>query len=69
MHTLSSMIPLRAGNGLPLYQQAAISWLQHFKNTELLQQILSRFYFSEAEIDAYRKSWIDWLKPKTGHPL
>jgi len=39
------MIPLRNGQFPPHYQQQAISWLQHFKNTELLQQLLSRFEF------------------------
>jgi len=49
----------------PLYQQEAIRWLQHFKNTELLQQLLACFEFSEAEIAAYRNCWANWLKPKT----
>jgi hypothetical protein len=58
------MIPLPHGEMAPLYQQEAISWLQHFNNTELLQQLLARFRFSEAEIAAYRNRWADWLKPK-----
>jgi hypothetical protein len=52
----------------PLYQQEAISWLQHFKNTELLQQMLWRFHFSEPEIAAYRESWAAWLRPKAARP-
>ena len=58
------MIPLRPDQIPPLYQQEAIRWLQHFKNTELLQQLLACFEFSEAEITAYRNRWADWLKPK-----
>jgi len=57
------MIPLPPGETAPLYQQEAIRWLQHFKNTELLQQLLACFEFSEAEITAYRNCWADWLKP------
>jgi hypothetical protein len=60
------MIPLRSGEPLPVYQQEAIHWLQHFKNTELLQQLLWCFQFSEAEIAAYRNRWGYWLKPKAG---
>src|SRR3989442_6460565 len=30
----------------PLYQQEAIRWVQHFKNTELLQQLLAWFELS-----------------------
>jgi len=51
------MIPLRRGAIPPLYQQEAIRWLQHFKHTELLQQLLACFEFSEAEITAYRNCW------------
>jgi len=58
------MIPLRRGQIPPLYQQEAIRWLQHFKHTELLQQLLACFEFSEAEIAAYRNRWAHWLKPK-----
>jgi len=58
------MIPLPHGETAPPYQREAISWLKHFKHTELLQQLLTRFEFSEAEIAAYRNSWADWLKPK-----
>ena len=58
------MIPLPHGEATPPYQRAAIYWLQQFKNTELLQQLLARFRFSEEEIAAYRRSWSDWLKPK-----
>jgi hypothetical protein len=58
------MIPLRNGQIPPMYQQEVISWLQDFRNTELLQQILWRFQFSEAEIAAYRNRWTTWLKPK-----
>jgi hypothetical protein len=58
------MIPLRRDQAPPPYQQDAIIWLQQFKNTELLQQMLWRFHFSEAEIAAYRISWSYWLKPK-----
>ena len=57
------MIPLRRGAFPPLYQQEAIRWLQHFKHTQLLQQLLACFEFSEAEIAAYRNCWADWLKP------
>jgi hypothetical protein len=57
-------ISLRRDQPPPLYQQDAISWLQRFKNTELLQQMLSRFHFSETEISAYRICWAAWLKPK-----
>ena len=46
------------------YQQNAISWPQRFENTEPLQQMLSRFHFSETEISAYRIRWAAWLKPK-----
>jgi len=60
------MIPLRSGQPLPVYQQEAISWLRHFKNTEPLQQLLWHFQFSEAEIAAYRNRWGYWLKPKAG---
>jgi hypothetical protein len=49
----------------PLYQQDAISWLQRFESTELLQQMLVRFHFSEMEILAYRIRWAAWLKPST----
>ena len=56
------MIPLRRGQIPPLYQQEAIRWLQHFKHTALLQQLLASFEFSEAEIAAYRNCWADWLK-------
>jgi hypothetical protein len=59
------MIPLRRGQIPPLYQQEAVSWLQHFKNTELLQDLLRRFQFSAEEVAAYRNRWPDWLKPKT----
>ncbi len=41
----------------------AIAWLKHFKNTELLQQILGQFQFSELEIAAYRSNWSRWLRP------
>jgi hypothetical protein len=58
------MIPLRRDQPPPLYQQEAISWLQRFENTELLQQMLSRFHFPEAEISAYRICWAARLKPK-----
>jgi hypothetical protein len=58
------MIPLRRDQSPPLYQQDAISWLRRFKNTELLQQMLSQFHFSETEISAYRTGWAAWLKPK-----
>jgi len=58
------MIPLLDGKPAPPYQREAITWLKHFKHTELLQQLLSRFEFSEAEIAAYRDRWADWLKPK-----
>jgi len=58
------MIPLRRGQIPPLYQQEAICWLTNFRNTELLQQLLATFKFSEAEIAAYRNCWADWLKPK-----
>ena len=57
------MIPLPHDETAPHYQQEAITWLKHFRNTELLQQLLSRFEFSEAEIAAYRNCWADWLKP------
>ena len=57
------MIPLTHGEMAPFYQQEAITWLKHFKHTDLLQELLSRFEFSEAEIAAYRRSWTDWLKP------
>jgi hypothetical protein len=60
------MIPLQHGEMAPSYQQEAITWLKHFEHTELLQQLLSRFEFSEAEIAAYRNCWADWLKPKAG---
>jgi hypothetical protein len=56
------MIPLR-GMIPPRYQQDAIKWLQQFRNTELLQQLLARFQFSEAEIAACRSRWHRWLKP------
>jgi hypothetical protein len=58
------MIPLRRDQSPPLYQQDAISWLQRFKNTELLQEMLWRFHFPETEISAYRIRWAAWLKPK-----
>jgi hypothetical protein len=48
----------------PSYQLDLITWLKHFKHTQLLQQLLSRFEFSEAEIAAYRNCWADWLKPR-----
>lgn len=57
------MIPLR-GEIPPLYQQDAIQWLQHFRNTELLQQLLARFQFSDAEVAAYRSRWRRWLRLK-----
>lgn len=63
------MIPLRGGQAPPVYQQAAISWLQHFRNTELLQQMLWRFRFSETEIAAYTNRWADWLKPRDSESL
>jgi len=63
------MIPLRTGQVTPPYQQEAISWLQRFQNTELLQQMLWRFQFSEAEIAAYRNRWAVWLKPKKGFSI
>ena len=58
------MITIRRGESVPPYQQEAIDWLAHFKNTDLLQQMLLRFYFSEVEIAAYRTSWSRWLRPK-----
>jgi len=58
------MVPLPPGETAPLYQQEAICWLTNFRNTELLQQLLARFKFSEAEIAAYRNCWAHWLKPK-----
>jgi hypothetical protein len=58
------MIPLTRGQIPPVYQQEAARWLQNFKNTELLQRIMWRFKFSEAEIAAYRIRWAVWLKPK-----
>ena len=60
------MIPLRSGQIVPGYQQVEINSLQHFKSTALLQQLLWRFQFSEADIAAYRNRWGYWLKPKTG---
>ena len=60
------MIPLRRGHNLPYYQREAITWLQNFKNTELLQQLLLRFHFREEEIAAYRSQWAVWLNRKTG---
>jgi hypothetical protein len=61
------MTPLGNHETPPPYQLQAIQWLRDFRNTDLLQQMLARFYFTEAEIDAYRKVWVDWLKPNTGH--
>jgi hypothetical protein len=58
------MIPIRRGESVPHYQQVAIVWLKRFKNTELLQQMLARFRFSELEIAAYRNNWSEWLRPK-----
>jgi hypothetical protein len=58
------MIPLRRYQVPAPYQKQALRWLQQFKNTELLQQMLMRFHFSEAEIAAYRNRWAVWLKPK-----
>jgi hypothetical protein len=58
------MIPLGIGQIPPLHQREAISWLQQFKNTELLQQMLRRFDFSETEVVAYRSRCAVWLKPK-----
>ena len=58
------MIPLRKGEIPPVYQREAISWLDRFKNAELLQQLLTRFYFPAEEIAAYRSHWKRWLKPK-----
>lgn len=58
------MIPLGREQIPPLYQQETIRWLARFKNTELLQQMLRRFHFSETEIAAYRSYWAAWLKPK-----
>jgi hypothetical protein len=60
----SSMIPLGRDRLPPIYQQEAIHWLARFKNTELLQQMLSHFHFSESEISSYRIRWAAWLKPK-----
>jgi hypothetical protein len=60
----SAVIPFPYGEPAPPYQQEAISWLKRFKNTELLQQLLARFKFSEAEIAAYRNHWAAWLKRK-----
>jgi hypothetical protein len=60
------MNPIRHGEPVPPYQEQAINWLQHFKNTELLQQLLARYQFSEAEIAAYTRCWADWLKPRQG---
>jgi hypothetical protein len=60
------MIPLPHGETAPPYQQEAIIWLKRFKHTELLQQLLLRFHFSETEIAAYRRCWAHWLKAKEG---
>lgn len=49
---------------VPPYQQEAINWLNNFKNTAGLQDMLRKFRFSEAEIAHYRKTWVTWLKPK-----
>jgi hypothetical protein len=58
------VISLPTGQVAPPYQQETIIWLKQFKNTELLQQLLSRFQFSEGEIAAYKRCWPHWLKPK-----
>jgi hypothetical protein len=63
------MIPLPRGQTPPLYQQEAITWLQHFKNTELLQGLLRRFEFSAEEVAAYRNRWPNWLKPKADRQI
>jgi len=58
------MIPLGRDQIPPLYQIDAIRWLGRFRHTEMLQQMLWRFHFSETEIAAYRSCWSGWLKAK-----
>jgi hypothetical protein len=60
------MIALPRGQTAPDYQKEVAGWLQQFKHTELLQQLLARYQFSEAEIAAYTRCWADWLKPRQG---
>jgi hypothetical protein len=59
------MIPLRHDETVPLYQFEAVLWLRCFRHTELLQQLLAKFRFSELEIAAYRNNWAQWLRPNS----
>lgn len=49
---------------LPDHQREAIEWLDEFKNTEALQDLLRKCRFSIEEIREYRQQWSRWLKPK-----
>ena len=50
---------------LPQYQLDAIEWLEDYAGTGRLQDLLRRFRFSQEEIEAFRKQWEMWLKPKS----
>lgn len=49
---------------LPQYQRDAIQWLDGYRNTQVLQELLSRHRYSEEEIRSYRSRWGEWLKAK-----
>ena len=49
---------------VPDYQLEAIKWLENYRNTQVLQDLLRRCRFSKEEVEKYRRSWAAWLKPK-----
>lgn len=56
--------PLDYETEVPLYQLEAIEWLEGYRNATPLQDLLRRCKFSKEEIEAYRSTWVKWLKPK-----
>src|SRR6267378_1107321 len=53
----------------PLYQQEAIRWLQHFKNTELLQQLLACFEFSAERNYRLQELLGELAEAESGNPI
>lgn len=49
---------------VPDYQREAVEWLENYRNTSALQDLLRRCRFSKEEVEKYRRTWVMWLKPK-----
>lgn len=49
---------------VPDYQREAAEWLNGYRGTRRLRELLLKVRFTEAEIATYRSRWAKWLKPK-----